>query len=297
MKDLRGKVAVVTGSGSGIGRGMIHAFADAGVNVVVADIEEGPAESVAREAATLGVRSLAVPTDVADRGSVEALAEKAYAEFGAVQILCNNAGVGAFGPLDQASDSDWRWVLSVNLEGVVHGLQAFLPRMKADEGEKHIVNTASMAGLVAFPGLGVYTASKYAVVGISETLRQDVASYGIGVSVLCPGLVATNIYNSQRNRPAALGGPGPLPPMAGERLRQEGMDPLEVGRLVRRAVEENELYILTHPQGKPAVEARFRGIADAFDRAATGGRGAEQLDRAHQRGARGAEQPDGAPTE
>ena len=176
MKQLRDRVALVTGGGSGIGRGMALAFADSGMHVVIADIEEDAARKVAGEVEQRGVRSLPVQVDVTDRAAVEALAERSFAELGAVHVLCNNAGVAVFGPLDQMSDEDWRFVLSVNLEGVVHGLQAFLPRMRELEGEKHVVNTASGAGLIAFPTLGVYTATKYAVVGISETLRADVAA-------------------------------------------------------------------------------------------------------------------------
>lgn len=268
MQDLRGKVAVVTGGGSGIGRGMSLAFAEAGANVVIADIEDGPAAEVAREVESHGVRALALHVDVAKRASVEALAGKTFGELGAVHILCNNAGVGAGGPLDQCSDDDWRWVLAVNLEGVVNGLQAFLPRMKRQDGEKHIVNTASMAGLIAFPGLGPYTASKYAVVGISETLRAEGAGYGLGVSVLCPGLVRTRILNSQRNRPESFGQSPErsdlLTKQAADRMASEGMDPLEVGRRVRAAVLENRLYVLTHPELESFFEARIAAIRSDF---------------------------------
>jgi len=268
LRELRDRIAVVTGGGSGIGRGMALAFADAGAHVAIADIEDAPARAVAREVESRGVRALVLHVDVSDRASVEALAEKVYGEFGAAHVLCNNAGVGAGGPLDQCSDDDWRWVLGVNLEGVVHGLQAFLPRMKRQDGEKHVVNTASMAGLIAFPGLGPYTASKYAVVGISETLRAEGASYGLGVSVLCPGLVRTNIVNSQRNRPAALGRAPARPQALGERaaarMQAEGMDPLEVGRRVRAAVLENRLYVLTHPDLESFFDARVAAIRSDF---------------------------------
>ncbi len=205
MRELSGKVAVVTGGGSGIGQGMVVAFAQAGMHVVIADIDLPAAEKVAAEASALGVKALAVATDVTKRGSVEALAERVYGELGAAHLLCNNAGVAVFGQLDAMTDHDWRWVLDVNLEGVVNGLQAFLPRMKAQSGEKHIVNTASVAGIAAFAGLGVYVATKYAVVGISESLRAEGESYGLGVSVLCPGVVRTRIFESERIRPAALG--------------------------------------------------------------------------------------------
>ncbi len=270
MKELKDRVAVVTGSGSGIGRGMALAFADSGMHVVIADIEEDSARTVAGEIEQRGVRALPVQVDVTDRAAVEALAERSFAELGAVHVLCNNAGVAVFGPLDQMSDADWRFVLSVNLEGVVHGLQAFLPRMRELEGEKHVVNTASGAGLIAFPTLGVYTATKYAVVGISETLRADVAAHGIGVSVLCPGVVNTRIFESQRNRPAALGGPEAQPALQTASLAREagsmrGMDPVVVGQMVRDAVIADEAYIFTHPELRANVERRFQGIAQSFD--------------------------------
>ena len=268
MKNLEDGVAVVTGGGSGIGRGIALAFADAGMRVVVADIDESAARAVGDEVRHCGARALAVRTDVADRASVEVLAERAYGEFGRVHVLCNNAGVGVGGPLDTMTDDDWRWVLSVNLEGVVHGLQAFLPRFKAQAGEKHIVNTASMAGLIALPGLGIYTASKYAVVGISETLRVEGAAYELGVSVLCPGLVRTNILASERNRPRELhqsrNAISELAGLAADRLRTEGMDPLEVGRRVRQGVIDNRLYILTHPELRHLFELRVQAIAADF---------------------------------
>lgn len=271
MENVEGKVAVVTGGGSGIGRGMALAFAEAGMHVVVADIEEAAAESVREEVTARGVRGLALRTDVADRAALETVAEKTFAELGGAHVLCNNAGVSVFGPLDQTSDADWRWVLSVNLEGVIHGLQAFLPRMRAQGQGGHVVNTASMAGQIATPGLGVYTTTKFAVVGLSESLRIELAPHGIGVSVLCPGFVRTRIAESGRNRPQHLGG-AQLPPAGmGAALEQIGIDPLEVGRHVLDAVRANQLYVFTHPGTKQFVELRFRAILAAFDAAAARG--------------------------
>ena len=270
MRDLSGKVAVVTGGGSGIGRGMALAFADAGMTVVVSDIELPAADKVAAEMQAAGQKALAVQTDVAKRDSVEALAERTYRELGAAHLLCNNAGVAVFGPLHEQRDTDWRWLLSVNLEGVANGLQAFLPRMKAQPGPKHVVNTASVAGIAALPGLGVYTATKYAVVGISETLRLEGAAYQLGCSVLCPGVVNTNIMTSERNRPAELGESKPFVPQnaasLGEALRT-GRDPLWVGRRVRHAVENDEAYIFTHPNTRALFDARFGGMRAGFDAA------------------------------
>jgi len=265
MKDLEGKVAVVTGSGSGIGRGTALALAEAGMHVVVADIDEASAKAVADE---LGGRSIAVRTDVADRDSVEALADAAYNEFGAVHVLHNNAGVALMMRLDSMKDVDWRWILSINLEGVINGLQAFLPRMKSQAGEKHVVNTASMAGMFAPQMLGAYNTTKFAVVAISETLREEVAADGIGVSVLCPGVVGTNIMqNTLRDRP-----PGGADMQLPNIDRSEGTfsnvaDPEDVGRLVRQAIIDNEPYIFTHPELAAVASARFERIMAAFERA------------------------------
>lgn len=268
MRELGGKVAVVTGGASGIGRGMVLAFADAGMHVAIADIELGAAEKVADEVRERGVKALAVATDVASRDSVEALAVRVYAELGAAHVLCNNAGVAVFGPLAEMRDSDWRWVLGVNLEGVANGLQAFLPRMQAQPGEKHVVNTASVAGTVALPGIGIYTATKYAVVGISETLRAEGASWGLGVSVLCPGVVRTRIFESERNRPAALGESKPLlMPELRENspVLTNGLDPLAVGRRVRAAVQNDELYVFTHPETRAMFDRRVAAMNEGFD--------------------------------
>ena len=270
MRELAGKVAVVTGGGSGIGRGMALAFADAGMTLVISDIELPAAEKVAGEVRDKGVRALAVQTDVAKRASVEALAERTWGELGAAHLLCNNAGVALFGALDEQRDSDWRWLLSVNLEGVVNGLQAFLPRMKAQPGPKHVVNTASVAGTVALPGLGIYIATKYAVVGISETLRQEGPRYELGCSVLCPGAVSTNIMTSERNRPSELGQSKPFVPPSGANLGDallRGRDPLWVGRRVRAAVENDEAYIFTHPDTRRLWDARAAGVRAGFDAA------------------------------
>ena len=271
MRELGGKVAVVTGGASGIGRGMVLAFADAGMHVAIADIELGAAEKVADEARERGVKALAVATDVASRDSVEALAVRVYSELGAAHLLCNNAGVAVFGPLAEMSDTDWRWVLGVNLEGVANGLQAFLPRMKAQPGEKHVVNTASVAGIAALPGIGIYTATKYAVVGISETLRLEGAAWGLGVSVLCPGMVRTRIFESQRNRPAALGESKPVdvpaPRGASSSVLGSGLDPLVVGRRVRAAVQNDEPYVFTHPDTRAMFDRRVAAMNAGFDAA------------------------------
>jgi len=269
MRELAGKVAVVTGGGSGIGRGMVLAFAASGMHVAIADVELGAAEKVADEARAQGAKALAVATDVARRDSVEALAERVFGELGAAHVLCNNAGVAVFGELAEMSDSDWRWLLGVNLEGVVNGLQAFLPRMKAQPGEKHVVNTASVAGIAALPGIGIYTATKYAVVGISETLRIEGAAWGLGVSVLCPGAVRTRIMESERNRPATLGESKPVAFALGGSADPvaTGLDPLAVGRRVRAAVQNDELYVFTHPGTRALFDRRVDAMRAGFDAA------------------------------
>src|SRR5213596_3308077 len=205
--ELRGRTAVVTGGASGIGRALIQRFAREGANVVVADLDDAGMAAVAGEAQALGVKALAVRTDVADLAQVQALAARAFEAFGAVHVLCNNAGVAMWGGLESATHRDWQWVLGVNLWGVIHGVEAFVPRMIAQKEPGHIVNTASMAGLIASQGLGVYNTSKYAVVGLSETLHKDLRPHGIGVSILCPMGVSTNIRTSERNRPVDLQNP------------------------------------------------------------------------------------------
>src|SRR5438874_953842 len=204
MNELEGRVAVVTGGASGIGRAMAEFFARERAKVVVADIDERALAAVVESIRTRGGEALGVPTDVTNLTSVQALAATAFRTFGRVNVLCNNAGVALWGGLEAATHRDWQWVLGVNLWGVIHGLEAFLPRMLAQKEPAHIVNTASMAGLVATRGLGIYNTSKYAVVGLSETLAKDLAPHGIGVSVLCPMGVATRIGASDRNRPQHL---------------------------------------------------------------------------------------------
>jgi NAD(P)-dependent dehydrogenase (short-subunit alcohol dehydrogenase family) len=204
VESFKGKVAVVTGGGSGIGRALVLALAHEGARVVIADLDEAAMDVVGRQVRAQGAEALTVRTDVTELGQVQALAERVFKTFGAVHVLCNNAGVAAWGGLERATHRDWQWVLGVNLWGVIHGVEAFVPRMIAAGEPGHIVNTASMAGLIASQGLGVYNTSKYAVVGLSETLAKDLKPYRIGVSVLCPMGVETRIRESERSRPAAL---------------------------------------------------------------------------------------------
>jgi NAD(P)-dependent dehydrogenase (short-subunit alcohol dehydrogenase family) len=265
MRELQGKTAIVTGAGSGIGEGTAHALAEAGMNIAIVDIDGDAAQRVAAHLRNGGANAIGLQCDVTDRQSMDAMAEAVYDEFEAVHVLHNNAGICFFAPVESTSDEQWRLTLDVNLNGVINGLQAFLPRIRSQRGEAHIVNTASLAGLLAGPALGAYNATKFAVVAISETMRQELAPHGIGVSVLCPGGVATNIM---RNSMALTGTASArtVEMMATEEFRV--IDPIEVGRIVRAGIEANEPYILTHPEFKRAVQGRFERILEAFDRAA-----------------------------
>jgi NAD(P)-dependent dehydrogenase (short-subunit alcohol dehydrogenase family) len=263
VDSLRDRVAVVTGGGSGIGRALVDVFARDGARVVVADIEEAAAVETANAVRARGGTAIAVRTDVTELAHVEALADRAFSEFGAVDILCNNAGVALWGGLEQATHRDWQWVLGVNLWGVIHGLEAFLPRMIASKRRGHVVNTASMAGLVATRGLGIYNTSKYAVVGLSETLAKDLAPHGIGVSVLCPMGVATQIRASDRNRPAHLRNDA-ADDVAPVTLDGNTLKPDAVAEMVRSAILENRLYVITHHEALEPIRRRFQRIERAL---------------------------------
>jgi NAD(P)-dependent dehydrogenase (short-subunit alcohol dehydrogenase family) len=271
MQDLEGRNAVVIGGGSGIGRGIALALADAGANVLVADLERAGAEGVAAELAARRVRGRAEQVDVTDAASLARLADAAYREFGAVHVLSNNAGVMcALGPLSERSEDEWQWVMSVNLHGVVKVVQAFLPRMRAQSGSKHIQNTASMAGLDIHPmGIGVYTASKHACVAYSLMLRLELASEGVEVSVLCPGMVASRLsQTSARNRPTRFGGPMPEPAAPDSQLLSRMMSAEECGRRVVCGIRENRAHIFSHPEARASVVRRHEQLLADFDAAA-----------------------------
>jgi len=274
MRVLVGKTAFVTGGASGIGLALGRAFAEAGCKVMLADIEEAALDAAVASLSGSGSDIRGVICDVADTASVDAAAEATFSAFGNVHILCNNAGVGARGGIDHIALDNWRWVLDVNPMGVVNGVRAFLPHMRAHGEGGHIVNTASIAGMInRFHGFHPYPASKYAVVGMSEGLAVELKPFGIGVSVLCPGFVRTNILDSARNRPKRYG--PTTPPDAANplyarlaELARTGMDPAEVAQRVMAAIRNDELYVFPHPETRGAVEERFRAILAAFDRAA-----------------------------
>jgi NAD(P)-dependent dehydrogenase (short-subunit alcohol dehydrogenase family) len=265
MEDLKGKVSVVTGGASGIGRALCWEFAREGAHVVVADLDEAGMAETAAGVTSAGTRAVTVRTDVSKLASVQALAERAWKEFGGVHVLCNNAGVVVHGGLEAATHRDWEWILGVNLWGVIHGVETFVPRMIAQKQPGHIVNTASMAGLIASQGLGVYNTSKYAVVGLSETLQKDLRRHNIGVSVLCPMGVSTNIRASERSRPAELKNPGPPPETDGVQLIGRYLTPEDVAGRVLRAVKANRLYVVPHDEAREPLRRRFERMDKAFE--------------------------------
>ena len=276
MKDVAGKVAFVTGAASGMGLTMARSFAAAGMKVVLADIEE---EALERARASFGPTNadvIAIRVDVTDREAMAAAADRTEEAFGKVHVLCNNAGVAVSGSIADMAYTDWDWVVGVNLDGVVNGVQTFLPRILAHGEGGHIVNTASLAGLLPFARLGVYNTTKFAVVGMSEALRADLAERNVGVSVLCPGVVNTNIFDSGRNRPEALQSDTDTSAISTPdveeiqaRLREaltHVLEPDVVGDMVLHAIQEDEAYIFTHPEFEEAVNARQEEVAASFAR-------------------------------
>ena len=269
MEDLEGKVGVITGAASGIGRAMAVAFAAEGMQLALADVEVEPLEDTAEMVRAEGTNAIAVPTDVSDPIQVESLAGKTVGEFGALHLACNNAGVSAGGLTWQIDLEDWNWVLGVNFYGVQHGLRSFTPRI-IESGGGHIVNTASMAGLTSPPGMSPYNVSKHAVVTLSESMSVELsmAHPEVGISVLCPGWVRTRIHEADRNRPSD---PAAVeddhPELEGMRdlvagLIEGGLDPAAVAAQVVTAVKERESWIFTHPDWMEMVSGRTQRIVD-----------------------------------
>jgi NAD(P)-dependent dehydrogenase (short-subunit alcohol dehydrogenase family) len=269
MKEFRDRVAVVTGAASGIGRALAERFAAEGMKVVLADVEEGALRLAEAELREKSVDVLAVRTDVSKPEEIEKLAQQTLDAFGAVHIVCNNAGVaGAWGQAWANTLDDWNWIMGVNLWGVIHGVRTFLPIMLEQGEEGHVVNTASLAGLM--PGRGIYGVTKQAVVALSESLYNDlkVMDAKIGVSVLCPGWVDTNIIDAGRNRPAELARTvDAIPDTQREQvdtmvrnLLKTGLQPSAVAEQVLEAIQEDKLYIITHPEMDFIIKERFDNI-------------------------------------
>ena len=271
MQELSGRVAVVTGGASGIGHALASRFAQEGMKLVLLDVEAGPLDEAARGFEAQGVEVLAQPLDVSDAAAMDAAGAAVLERFGAVHVLCNNAGVGSGGPMWELTTEDWEFCLRPNLWGVIHGIRVFAKHLVAQD-EGHIVNTASMAGLVSVPGMGPYNVTKHAVVTLSETLYHELAALGsqVGVSVLCPGHVNTRIWESDRNRPeelAATGADASSEEASATRemfrsLVLSSMPPEQVAGRVHDAILDGTFYIHTHENVHAAVKGRMQGILD-----------------------------------
>jgi NAD(P)-dependent dehydrogenase (short-subunit alcohol dehydrogenase family) len=275
MQDFRGKTAVITGAASGIGLGMARAFGREGMNVVIADIDLAAARAAAQALAAEQIKAKAVRIDVADRAAVREAALEAIAAFGKIHLVCNNAGVATGGPIGAISEHDWDWIVDVNLKGVVYGVETFAPLIQSHGEGGHIVNTASIAGLVSGAGSEPYSATKYAVVAMSEGWAQQLAPLNIGLSVLCPGYVRTRIADSARTRQDRYGGVRPASgdsfAAAGSAIAEgvaSGIEPDIVGARVVEAVRDGNFYIFTDPRFRDVVEFRFAAIRAGFDQAA-----------------------------
>jgi len=267
MQDLSGRVAFVTGAASGIGLGIATALGRAGMKLMLADIERPPLDVAADHLRTLGIELATCACDVSDRASVFAAAEATLDTFGEIHVVCNNAGVSSGGLVEECAQSDWDWVIGVNYLGVLYGCQAFIPHIKRQAEGGHIVNTSSMAGLLGgMAGWGPYNSTKFAVVGLTEVLRQEGREGGFGASVLCPGGVNTNIFDAPRNRPERYGPQRSKVAYSGtDTDMAKALDPRVVGELVRESIVENRLYIFTDPRFRELLERRFTRILEDLD--------------------------------
>ena len=267
MKELKGKVAAVTGAASGLGRSMALAFAAEGMDLALADVDEVNLSSVQDEVLAKGVRAITIKVDVSNAQQLEIFRDQTLTRLGGVHVVCNNAGVSPLGAVWENTPADWQWILGVNLWGVIHGVRAFTPHLiKQDEG--HIVNTASVAGLISPPGSGAYNVTKHGVVALSESLYHDLRERNskVGVSVLCPAYVPTGIVDSERNRPKDL----PASTKSEATLAREAMlrkavtsgkvSADQVAQAVIAAIRDERFYILTHPRIKGAIQARMEDV-------------------------------------
>jgi NAD(P)-dependent dehydrogenase (short-subunit alcohol dehydrogenase family) len=273
MKDFKGKTAFVTGGASGIGLAMARAFGRQGMNVVIADIEDAPAKAAVERLASEQIKAVSIHCDVSERNNLRAAALEAVSAFGKVHVVCNNAGVGAGGEIGKVPERDWDWIIDVNLKSVYYGVETFLPLIRSHGEGGHFVNTASIAGLISGPGMEPYSATKYAVVAMSEGWALQLGGSNIGISVLCPGFVRTRIHESARTKQARFAGAEPesFAPERRELISkaiETGLDPDVVGARVVEAVRDNQLYIFTDPRFKDVVEMRFAAIRNGFEQAA-----------------------------
>ncbi len=262
--ELAGKIAVITGGASGIGLATAHSLAARGVKIVLADIEQDALDNTVSALSAKQVDVIGVQTDVTKKHAVEALADASWAHFGGVDILFNNAGVSLAGPTQDMTHADWQWSLDVNLWGPIHGVEAFARRMIAQDRGGQILFTASIAGLTAFPDMGPYCVAKYGVVALAECLRMDLKRFNIGVTVLCPMVVKTRIFEAERNRPRELGGPNAG--HSSQSYAEQGVYGREVsvesvGELVVEGIIANAPYLHTHPESRDAIRKRFDRIA------------------------------------
>jgi NAD(P)-dependent dehydrogenase (short-subunit alcohol dehydrogenase family) len=272
MKDFKGKTAFVTGGASGIGLAMARAFGRQGMNVVIADIEDAPAKAAVERLASEQIKAVSIHCDVGERNNLRAAALEAVSAFGKVHVVCNNAGVGAGGEIGKVPERDWDWIVDVNLKGVYYGVETFLPLIRGHGEGGHFVNTASIAGLISGPGMEPYSATKYAVVAMSEGWAMQLGGSNIGMSVLCPGFVRTRIHESARTKQARFAGSEQesFDPQRREMISkaiETGLDPDVVGARVVDAVRDNQLYIFTDPRFKDVVEMRFAAIRNGFQQA------------------------------
>jgi NAD(P)-dependent dehydrogenase (short-subunit alcohol dehydrogenase family) len=265
MRDVEGKVAFITGGGSGVGLGMAKAFVAAGMRVAIADVRADHLDAATTE---LDGDVHTIRLDVTDREAFARAADEAERVLGKVHVLCNNAGINLFNDIADATYQDWDWVLGVNLGGVVNGVVTFVPRIKAHREGGHVVNTASMAAFIAGPGAGIYTTAKFAVHGLSDALRWSLLPHGIGVSMVCPGLVKSKIYESDVTRPPELS--TNVTPADEEFMRilpglhEAGMAPEEIGEKVLRAIRRNDFYVFTHPEHRDELREIFDETLAAF---------------------------------
>lgn len=271
MKDFAGRTAFVTGGANGVGIGLVRALLAEGCKVAIADVRQ---DAIDRALKSLDNREvMGVQLDVSSRADFAAAADEVEQRFGPVSIICNNAGVNLFQPIEESSYDDWDWLLGVNLHGVINGVQTFVPRMveRVKAGTQvggHVLNTASMAGFLSSGSPGIYNTTKAAVRALSESLRYSLLQYGIGVSVLCPGLVKSVIYASDDLRPDALkGAMKPVDPAAVQRLQgvhEYGMEPDVIGARAIEAIKANRLYIFSHPDHKDELREVFDYILDHY---------------------------------